>query len=40
MYHGQIKMSITKNFAILKYNNKHSFLGRNRNLDVVNHEYH
>ena len=33
-------MSITENFASLKYNNKHSFLDKKRNLNVVDHKYH
>ena len=33
-------MSITENFASLKYNNKHSFSVKNRNFDVVDHKHH
>ena len=33
-------MSITENFESLKYNNKHSFLDKNINLNVVDHKYH
>ena len=33
-------MSITEKFALLKYNNEHPFLDKNRNVDVFDHKYH